>query len=167
MKDPSNTSTILKIEGMHCASCQRPIEKALRETVGVEDVSVNLANREVSVESSISNEMLIEAVASAGFDAIIDPIQSLEEADRVNQENFRRLIYKTILALGSGFILMLYAMHSTVITMTKGSFWLEAIARIAESYAWRMAPLGQEAVILLVVIFRDTKGKKRPLAELT
>ena len=49
MTDKNYSSTLLKIEGMHCASCQRPIEKALRETEGVMDVSVNLASREVSV----------------------------------------------------------------------------------------------------------------------
>jgi copper chaperone CopZ len=40
MKDKSSTSTILKTDGMHCASCQKPIEKALRETTGVNDVSI-------------------------------------------------------------------------------------------------------------------------------
>ena len=107
MKAMENTSTTLKIEGMHCASCQKPIEKALRETAGVTDVSVNLASRVVSIESSASNEDLIAAVSSAGFEAVVDQIQSLEEEDRSNQQKFRNLIYKTILALGSGVLLML------------------------------------------------------------
>ena len=55
MKEISYTSTILKIEGMHCASCQKPIEKALRETEGVTDVSVNLASRTVSIEMGLCN----------------------------------------------------------------------------------------------------------------
>jgi len=97
---------------MHCASCQKPIEKALRETAGVDDVSVNLANREVSVESSVSNETLVAAVANAGFDAVIDQVQSLEETDRANQEKFRNLIGKTILALGFGALLMIFAMYA-------------------------------------------------------
>ena len=111
-----STSTLLKIEGMHCASCQRPIEKALRETPGVNDVSVNLANREVSVEGRVGSEVLIAAVANAGFEAVIDPIQSLEETDQANQANFRRLIYRTVLALGSGAVLMVYAMDAPAIS---------------------------------------------------
>ena len=107
-----NTSTTLKIEGMHCASCQKPIEKALRETAGVSDVSVNLASRVVSIESSASNEDLIAAVSAAGFEAVVDQIQSLEEEDRTNQQNFRKLIYKTTLALGSGVLLMLFGMYA-------------------------------------------------------
>lgn len=111
-----STSTLLKIEGMHCASCQRPIEKALRETPGVNDVSVNLANREVSVDSRLGSDVLIAAVANAGFKAVVDPIQSLEETDRTIQDNFRRLVYKSVLALGTGAVLMIYAMDAPVIS---------------------------------------------------
>jgi Cu+-exporting ATPase len=114
MKDLKNFSTILKIEGMHCASCQRPVEKALRETAGVKDVSVNLANREVLVEGSVNPEILITAVANAGFEAVIDPIQSLEEDDRTNSNKFNQLIRKTIVALGFGGFLMIFAMYAPV-----------------------------------------------------
>ena len=112
MKDTKTSSTILKINGMHCASCQRPIEKALRETPGVIDVSVNLANREVTVESSLSSDRLVASVATAGFEAMVDQVQSLEESDRENRETFRTLINKTVLALGSGVFLMIFAMKS-------------------------------------------------------
>jgi Cu+-exporting ATPase len=131
MKDTINASTILKIEGMHCASCQSPIEKALRETAGVEDVSVNLANREVSVESSVSHDTLIAAVANAGFEAVVDPIQSLEEDDQANQEKFHKLIIKTILALGAGVLLMVFGMYAPV----PGTQWDMIRA------AWLLTPL--------------------------
>ena len=111
MTTTDNSPILLKIDGMHCASCQRPIENALRETPGVNNVSVNLANREVSVDGTVVSEVLIAAVADAGFDAVVDPIQSLEETDRVNEANFRRLIYKTVLALGTGSVLMVFGMN--------------------------------------------------------
>ena len=115
MTNTDRTSTLLKIDGMHCASCQRPIEKALRETPGVHEVSVNLASREVNVDSTVSGDTLVAAVAGAGFDAVVDPIQSLEENDRVNRANFRGLIGKSVLALGSGFGLMVFGMNATAI----------------------------------------------------
>ena len=118
MKKPS-ASTLLKIEGMHCASCQRPIEKALRETPGVSAVSVNLASREVTVESKVGSDVLIAAVAGAGFEAVVDAIQSLEEGDRANQAKFRGLIIKTVLALGSGAALMVFGMQAGAI----GTAW--------------------------------------------
>ena len=115
MTKTNSASTLLKIDGMHCASCQGPIEKALRETPGVSDVSVNLASREVNVDSTVSSDVLIAAIAGAGFEAVVDPIQSLEETDRANQANFRSLILKTVLALGSGVLLMFYGMTAPVI----------------------------------------------------
>ncbi len=112
MENPRKNSSILKIEGMHCASCQRPIEKALRETAGVTDVIVNLVNREVSVEGTVTNDVLIQAVASAGFEAVPDQVQSVEDDDRVNKAKFRELILKTILALGVGVLLMIFGMYA-------------------------------------------------------
>jgi Cu+-exporting ATPase len=105
-------TTILRIDGMHCASCQRPIEKALRETPGVADVSVNLASREVMVDSVISANDLIKAVAGAGFEAVIDPIQSIENDEKLNREKFSLLIRKTIVALGFGALLMVFGMRA-------------------------------------------------------
>jgi len=115
MKNKKHNSTILKIDGMHCASCQKPIEKALREVYGVTDVSVNLASREVSVESYVSNDTLIEAVAGAGYEAVLDEVQSLENDDLVNQEKFRALIRKTTVALGFGALLMVFGMYGPAI----------------------------------------------------
>ncbi len=115
MTKTNSTSTLLKIDGMHCASCQRPIEKALRETPGVSDVSVNLASREVNVDSTVSSDVLVAAIAGAGFEAVVDPIQSLEQNDQANQANFRKLILKTVLALGSGVLLMFYGMYARAI----------------------------------------------------
>jgi len=81
----------------------------------VKAVSVNLANREVSVDSNLGSGILVAAVASAGYEAVVDPIQSLEESDRANQAIFRSLIYKTILALGSGALLMVFGMLAPAI----------------------------------------------------
>ncbi|NNL00108.1 MAG: copper-translocating P-type ATPase [Xanthomonadales bacterium] len=137
MKHDNNSSTTLKIDGMHCASCQRPIEKALRETAGVKEVSVNLANREVSIESSVGSDVLVAAVAGAGFEAVVDTIQSLEESDRVSQQKFNGLIRKTILALGFGALLMAYGMYAPV----TGSDWNPA------HFAWLLIALITAAIM--------------------
>ncbi len=115
MNDVKYTSSILKIEGMHCASCQRPIEKALREANGVTDVSVNLASREVTVESCIGNNALISIVANAGYEAVLDQVQSLKEDDRANRKKFTSLIRKTVLAMGVGIALMVFTMYAPAI----------------------------------------------------
>ena len=118
MNAANKNSTILKVDGMHCASCQRPIEKALRATAGVSNVSVNLASREVSIESSVSNDTLITAIAGAGFEAVVDEVQSLEDDDQANQEKFSALIRKTVIALASGALLMVFGMLAPAIGTT-------------------------------------------------
>ncbi|MGD9020345.1 MAG: heavy metal translocating P-type ATPase, partial [Lysobacterales bacterium] len=112
MNDVKYTSTLLKIEGMHCAACQRPIEKALVDTEGVSDVSVNLATREVMVESCIGDDALIAVVAGAGYDAVVDEVQSLRDGDAANRNKFRRLIIKTVFALGLGAALMAFMAYA-------------------------------------------------------
>ena len=115
MKESHKSSTILKIDGMHCASCQKPIEKALLETAGVSHVSVNLASREVSVESTTTIDSLISAVAGAGYEAVVDEDQSLEDDDRASQEKFLSLIRKTIISLAAGVLLMFFGMLAPAI----------------------------------------------------
>ena len=39
---------ILKINGMKCTGCSQRVEKALKNTDGVEEASVNLETREVN-----------------------------------------------------------------------------------------------------------------------
>jgi Cu+-exporting ATPase len=138
MKEPGYSSTILKIEGMHCASCQRPIEKALSETEGVADVSVNLASREVTVESYISNDELVSVVAGAGFEAVIDQIQSLEDDDRENKAKFNGLMRKAVLALGTGIALMAFGMNVPAISgdwsLARGAWVLAAVCTFAVMY---------------------------------
>jgi Cu+-exporting ATPase len=112
VNDVKYTSTLLKIEGMHCAACQRPIEKALVDTEGVSDVSVNLATREVMVESCIGDDALIAVVAGAGYDAVVDEVQSLRDGDAANRNKFRRLIIKTVFALGLGAALMAFMAYA-------------------------------------------------------
>lgn len=131
MKEVKYTSTILKIDGMHCASCQRPIEKALRETDGVADVSVNLANREVNVESTVSHDTLVAVISDAGYEAVVDPAQSLGEEDRAIRKKFNSLIAKTILALLTGAGLMAFAMYAPTPTAEWDFFhiaWLSIAA---------------------------------------
>ncbi len=115
MNGANTNSIVLKVDGMHCASCQLPIEEALREIEGVSGVSINLVNRQVNVEGLVSNDALIAAVASAGYEAVVDEVQSLDHDDQENKEKFRVLIGKTALALGFGTLLMIFAMYAPAI----------------------------------------------------
>lgn len=67
----------LGIGGMTCASCVSRVEKALRKTPGVTEVSVNLATEEASIKASPEVEIaaLADAVRKAGYEPEIQSIE--------------------------------------------------------------------------------------------
>ncbi len=115
MNDNQPAVTVLKIDGMHCASCQAPIERALKEVPGVSTISVNLADREVYVDGTTGDAVLITAVAEAGYEAIINREGSFEEADKANRDHYRQLIRNTLLALLVGIPLMIFGFFESAI----------------------------------------------------
>ena len=66
------STTLLRISGMHCASCVSSVEKALRNLEGVDTAAVNLAIGQAQIEhdsAQVSPEALAEAVRATGFGA--------------------------------------------------------------------------------------------------
>ncbi len=53
-----DSKIILKIKGMHCASCAMKIEQALKNAKGVRNVNVNFASEKATVE--IEPQYIIE-----------------------------------------------------------------------------------------------------------
>ncbi|WP_226396226.1 heavy-metal-associated domain-containing protein [Haemophilus sp. Marseille-Q0026] len=62
---------ILKLDGLHCSNCVKSVEKALREVVGVESVSVSLEPQQAVVEGCPDPKALIDAVDEIGFEATL------------------------------------------------------------------------------------------------
>ena len=62
-----------RIGGMTCAGCVRTIEKSVRKVPGVESASVNLATEKLSVAGGATDEAVIEAVTSAGYEVLERP----------------------------------------------------------------------------------------------
>ena len=65
---PGDT-TVLRIEGMTCASCVARVENALRKLPGVRNAAVNLATEKASVQGAAPLEALVAAVRAAGYEA--------------------------------------------------------------------------------------------------
>lgn len=59
----------LNVEGMSCNHCVGAVNKALKELDPNAKVEVNLAEAQVSVESSASTEEIIETLNEAGYPA--------------------------------------------------------------------------------------------------
>lgn len=71
-KGKSTMNKIVFVEGMHCAHCAAFVEKSLKAVDGVADASVDLAGKKASVtlEKAVADNVLIKAVADAGFTAV-------------------------------------------------------------------------------------------------
>ena len=70
-KDDSSVKKMVSIEGMMCAHCVAHVTEALKKVPGVTDCDVSLEKKEavVTVDETVSDEALINAVQSAGYEA--------------------------------------------------------------------------------------------------
>jgi len=98
-------STELKIEGMHCVSCERTIGNALKKVPGVEDASVSFVSSEALVKGSAPTEALIKAVQSTGYNAY--PIHGTSEEDIAKGEEFNFKVQLVTVILSALFTLPL------------------------------------------------------------
>lgn len=79
----SQTTKTLHIEGMSCQSCVSHVENALRAVDGVEQASVDLAQKQVTVGYAphvTSLSSIEEAVRRAGYEVVGEVEPSKEKA---------------------------------------------------------------------------------------
>jgi Cu+-exporting ATPase len=100
----------LPVSGMTCASCQVHVERALRETPGVSNASVNLMTHSARVvfDPSVAPlEKLVEAVRDAGYDAELPKRDTASsESDTHHHAEEPGLKWKAIAALTAGALVM-------------------------------------------------------------
>ncbi|PAU73805.1 heavy metal translocating P-type ATPase [Vreelandella alkaliphila] len=99
----------LLISGMTCAGCVNSVEKALANTPGVIDASVNFGTHTAQVTGRVEREALINAVAAAGYSA--EPIVDMREAERIRESQeaatYRQRLRGSMLSLALAIPLML------------------------------------------------------------
>src|SRR3989344_4722491 len=64
---------LLKIEGMHCGSCEKIIEAELAEVPGIKNIKINsaLGTGELEALPNISDQQIIAAIVQAGYNGSI------------------------------------------------------------------------------------------------
>jgi Cu+-exporting ATPase len=93
---------ILKIEGMHCASCVNSIEQAVSGLSGVEECRVNLAVRSASVvydDSRLDERTIIERIKETGFGATIGTADILATNEEEQTAAWRQFYIAALLAV--------------------------------------------------------------------
>ena len=107
-------ATTLKLKGMSCASCASSIQTAIQQVPGVNDVQVNFATEQASVEydeQGTNLEKIQAAVADAGYEASerenlgIGKEDAQEQAERKAQQ--KALLVKTAVSGIIGIVLIL------------------------------------------------------------
>lgn len=102
---------ILKIRGMHCASCARNIEKALKREKGILEVNVNFASEKASVSFDsevITLEKIKKIISDLGYQALTEkeeaeeklpPEREKEAREKEIQDFKKRLIFSLIFGI--------------------------------------------------------------------
>ena len=112
MAASATESLTLPVLGMTCASCQHHVEDALRSTPGVQSAHVDLIANRASIvfdPAVAAPEALVEAIRSAGYDAVLprpDASSSAAPSDALTAEAAR----KAWVTLAAGAAAMLLAM---------------------------------------------------------
>ena len=101
-----------KISGMSCSACVARVEKAVNTLDGVDNCSVSLLNKSMTVEGSVSVESVINAVKKAGYGIKLQPNDSIGEENEENESLF--LLKRLLFSLGFLLALMYFSMGYTM-----------------------------------------------------
>src|SRR3989344_6024067 len=93
-----------QIKGMHCASCVRVTERALKKVPGVKEAVVNLATEKATVtyDKDICNEQqLVESISKTGYTLeLVEKSEDIQEKEK--RQELAKLKIKVIASLISG-----------------------------------------------------------------
>ena len=87
------------ITGMNCAACSARVDKAVRGTDGVKDVSVNLLKNSMTVEfdeGATDEKRIIESVEKAGYGASCKTESKSKAPERKSEDEKRNKEYETM-----------------------------------------------------------------------
>lgn len=101
----------LAISGMHCASCIPGIEKALRAVPGVEQATASFVEMKAEVKGDADSKLLIEAIASEGYEAVLISADSEDDAKATLESKLfkKRMWYAGVAAVvGFGLLILGY-----------------------------------------------------------
>ena len=99
------------ITGMSCAACSARVEKAVKNVDGVNECSVNLLTNSMTVDASVSPDVIIKAVENAGYGASLHSEKKVEKKeDTLKDTETPRLLKRLISSLVFLLLLMYFTM---------------------------------------------------------
>ncbi len=101
------------VTGMNCSACSARVEKAVRELEGVTACSVNLLTHSMTVEGSVSDDIVIRAVEKAGYGASVKGKETPKPSAGETQKT-KTLLWRLCVSLGFLAVLMVVSMGHTM-----------------------------------------------------
>ena len=99
------------VKGMSCAACSARVAKAVSKLDGVSSCSVNLLTNSMAVDGSASEQEIIAAVRSAGYDAAVKgKTQTAKKPDDIKDTETPKILRRLIASLVFLLILMYFSM---------------------------------------------------------
>ncbi len=124
------------IKGMHCASCVRVIENALKAMEGVTKANVNLATEKATVDydpDKVDDTKITSAVAQVGYKALVDEeMESHDHVEDEKKEELQALKIKVIVSLILGGLIFWGSFPGILNTAPAQlqNFWVQMILAI-------------------------------------
>lgn len=121
------------VQGMHCASCVRLIERALTKTDGVSEANVNLATNKATITydpKRVSDEQIESSVAKVGYKALVnEEIKSEDEEKKEKQRELNDLRNKVAISLLLGGLILWGSFPSLMNTAPTilQNFWVQLL----------------------------------------
>lgn len=117
MDDGHDRTEIFFVTGMSCAGCASNVEQALNGCEGVKSAKVNFAGSTAMVRydaGRVSPSGLQKTVRQAGYDLVVEDEEDENQAERIRQQEHRKLKNKTIGAVILSlpvFVIGMFFMH--------------------------------------------------------
>lgn len=123
-----NQDIRLSIEGMGCASCVGKIEKKLAAVDGIVSANINLVDRTARVEAHphVIEANIIDAIESAGaYQAkVLVSVADESKKHEAEEAHLKYRIKQSVLAIFTGFPLMIASMSGLLPSLESQGFWL-------------------------------------------
>lgn len=119
------------LKGMHCASCVRVTERALKKTPGVKDAVVNLATAKATVtydQDNCTPGQLAESIAKTGYMLELeDKTEEVIQAEK--KKELKKLQVKVMVSLGLGGLILWGSFPGLINTAPwfLKNFWLQML----------------------------------------
>lgn len=115
------------VTGMSCAACSATVEKAVRSLAGVESAIVNLLTSSMTVDSNLSDDVIIKAVEKAGYGAALKGKEVKKEVS-TDEDLMKMRLYPSLVLL----FFHLYISMGAMINLPLGFFTNHSINAVVQ-----------------------------------